>query len=231
LAGREDTIARQTLIQDVELFRQGCNLCWSALFLKAMSSLGQCGPVEEMRQLDNSQITGLRVNEGEVVQSYMTKYETFYWDVHCTEPRGRSGRHTAFIKHNCWFHCDNNPALKLNAFDGQVQALTRFRLGTHRLRCNEHTLPMHQRLCILCGCRRIEDEMHIILECEAYAQLRAKPKWANLFRADNQQDLKCFMTQADQYTLSAFICNVLRMRQNMLTERDVHADLVDPELP
>ena len=112
-----------------------------------------------------------------------------------------------------------------------MQALARFRVGTHRLRCNEHTLPLDQRMRQLCSSRRLEDEFHIMFECEAYGELRHKPRWSILFGGTQDLDMKGFMCQEDQYTLSAFVHTVLRERerQKLLDRRQV--GLVDPELP
>ena len=101
----------------------------------------------------------------------------------------------------------------------------------HKLRCNEHSLPHHQRLCMLCDNSRIEDVVHVTIECEAYAELRVIRRWSKLFRNEHRQNMKWFMNQDDQYTLRAFICTMFRMRQAKLSERHLQADLMDPELP
>jgi hypothetical protein len=110
-----------------------------------------------------------------------------------------------------------------------VQALARFRLGTHRLRCNEHNLHLDQRLCRLCGAGKLEDEMHVLLECDAYNELRCMARWSKLFEVPRNQDMKFFMGQKDQYMLSAFVCKLLRVRQCLLD--DMQSDVVDPVLP
>lgn len=230
-AADDHCITKTAMMQDITLFRSGCKQCWSALFLKGMASLGLCDTVEHMMQQDNMALGRMVFSDQGIEQAYTSKYETLYWDTHCTEPRNRSGRHAAFIKHHCWFYTDKNPALKLQAADRQVQALTRFRLGTHRLRCNMHTLPQAHRTCMLCEEGRIEDELHLVFECRAYNELRLKDRWAKLYRGQSGQDLKMFMCQDDQYTMSAFICTLLRERQNRLTQLPMHVDLVDPELP
>ncbi len=199
------------------------------MFLKAIASLGMCSPLEELRRQDMAAIKNLRFSVEEVEQAYRSRYDTVYWDTHCQEPRGRGGRHAAFIKHNCWFYTDSNPSMRLQAADWQVQALTRFRVGTHRLRCNEHTLPLTQRTCQLCDGGRLEDEVHVMLECEAYSRLRNHPRWSHLFREPLCQDMKAFMCQEDQYVLSAFVHAVTRERQRLLD--NMHVDLVDPVLP
>jgi hypothetical protein len=222
-------IAGAAMRQDITLLRSGCTQCWSAMFLKSMGMLGLCDSLDNLRYQDEATLRNLRLDVDRVEQAYMDKYEGLYWDTHCKEPRGRGGRHAAFIKHNCWFHTNASPTLRLKAADWQVQALTKFRLGTHRLRCNEHTVSLDQRMCQLCSSRRLEDEFHIMFECEAYGDLRHMTRWSILFKGPQNLDMKVFMCQDDQYTLSAFVHTVLRERQRMLDRR--HVDVVDPELP
>jgi len=88
--GSQD-MAGVTMKQDIALFKEGCNHCWSAMFLKAMAMLGMCSPVEVLKQLDVDAIAGMRISVMEVEQAYMSKYDTLYWDTHGTDPRARGG--------------------------------------------------------------------------------------------------------------------------------------------
>ena len=228
--GGED-LARLTLWQDIDLFRAGLKQGWTGLFLKCMASLDLCEPLDSLRMQDREAIAGLTFTEERIEQAYTERYSNLYWDMHCMEPRGRSGRHAAFIKHRCWFHTEVNPALKLNAWDTQVQALMKFRLGTHTLRCNEHALPMRQRLCRLCDDQVVEDEVHVVFECNAYATLRARQRWMSLYTGQVQNDLNAFMNQENQFLLSAFINALLNFRRSKLRTLEHDIDIVDPELP
>jgi hypothetical protein len=167
-------LAKTVLHENIQLFKDGCRVCWTALFIKGMTSLGLGGgrTVEEVREMQVQDIGAMVFSEDSIREAYMSKYTQLFWDTHGTEPRHRGGRHSAFIKHNCWFHNDRNPALKLMASDIQVRNLLRFRLGTHRLRCNEHALEVRYRTCQFCDRGVVEDEWHLLLDCDAYDRVR-----------------------------------------------------------
>lgn len=230
-------IARMTLLENIQLFREGCQVCWTTLFLKCMISLGLVGEhtTNSLREQDVHAISSWVFYEDRIREAYRSKYTQLYWDTHCTEPRHRSGRHTAFIKHNCWYYSEKNPVLKLNAWDKQVQALMKFRLGTHALRCNDHSIHLASRTCRLCGSGVVEDEYHVLLECEAYRNIRDRGQYIHLFRTTGNEarhdDLKTFMNQEDQYNLSRLINIIMRQRTRTIDQLEGQADLVDPALP
>jgi hypothetical protein len=229
-------IAKATLLENIQLFREGCKVCWTMLFLKCMVSLGLVGghTIDSLRQLEVQDISTLVFSDTNIREAYRGKYEQLYWDTHCTEPRNRGGRHTAFIKHNCWFHSDKNPVLTLNAWDRQVQTLLKFRVGTHKLRCNEHSTVVSNRTCRLCDSRVVEDEYHTVLECEAYRSIRDRRHFCHLFSRGETgggwDDLKAFMNQEDQYSLSRCINAILWHRSRVVGQLDMQTDLVNPAL-
>ena len=227
------TIARAALLENIQLFREGCQVCWSAMFLKCMVSLGMVGDhtVDTLRQVEARSISSRVFSEDSIREAYRSKYDLLYWDTHCTEPRNRGGRHTAFIKHNCWFYTEQNPVVKLNAWDRQVQALVRFRVGTHRLRCNDHSITTASRVCRLCTLGVVEDEQHVLMECMAYDDIRNRERYKHLFRREvtgtGLEEMKTFMNQKDQYQLSRLITAILMHRTR---EMDTVADIVNPVL-
>ncbi|KAF6261524.1 hypothetical protein COO60DRAFT_1500794 [Scenedesmus sp. NREL 46B-D3] len=58
----------------------------------------------------------------------------------------------------------------------------RFRLGAHDLRvatgrwerAGNSLLPRHQRLCTRCAAGQVEDEFHVVFECDAYELVRER---------------------------------------------------------
>ena len=80
-----------------------------------MASLGLCGEhtTDIMTEMGIDAISAWRFEEEPIRDAYKDRYERMFWDTTCMEPRGRSGRHAAFIKHNVWFHMDKNPVLSL----------------------------------------------------------------------------------------------------------------------
>lgn len=61
-----------------------------------------------------------------------------------------------------------------------LSSLMRFRLGSHDLRVvtgrwervDNSSLPRHQRLCERCAAGQVEDEFHVVFECDAYLAVR-----------------------------------------------------------
>ena len=57
------------------------------------------------------------------------------------------------------------------------RALTRFRVSSHSLEIEngrhcKPKIPVDQRLCKCCTSQSIEDEVHFLIQCELYADLR-----------------------------------------------------------
>ena len=77
----------------------------------------------------------------------------------------------------------------------------------------------------------VEDEIHAVFDCSAYAEFRSKPRWTPLFADQGQQDFKKFMNQENQFLLSAFINSLLNMRRKYLVLVEHDDVIVDPELP
>ena len=237
LSGGNTSLGKQVMLQNIQLFKDGCRRCWTAMFLKCMASLGLCGEhtADTLQELEVSILASIRFEETAIRDAYKSKYEHMYWDTTCTEPRGRSGRHAAFIKHNRWFHMERSPILKLHAHDEQVRRLVRFRLGTHKLRCNEHALQMHMRLCQLCDARVVEDEQHVLLECTAYTEIRRSDYWKRVLTdrctGDAHRNIRSVMIQSDQYMLSRYIGTVLRERASKMRDVQNQDILIDPILP
>ena len=108
------------------------------------------------------------------------------------------------------------------------------RLDSLRLRCSEHSIDRNDRLCRVCFTTRhhgvrIEDELHIMLECPRYRRIRTKPIWQPLFGEGRHANMHLFMTQPDQFKLCHFVCAVLRRRQQLLDQiHDTpHVDFYD----
>ena len=65
----------------------------------------------------------------------------------------------------------NNPSHK--------KTINKFRLGNHRLRIEtgRHTIPKtpeNLRICLFCDLNEVEHELHFILHCHLYSNLRSK---------------------------------------------------------
>ena len=68
---------------------------------------------------------------------------------------------------------------KVSKDRSRVNLLARVRMGSLSLAMEEGRwaqprVPRGQRLCLMCGAGVIEDEMHFLLECERYAEIRQR---------------------------------------------------------
>ena len=106
----------------------------------------------------------------------------------------------------------------------------KFRISLSKLKCSVHKfnvetgrhsgIPYEQRLCILCNKHEIEDELHIVMSCPVYNQIRsvfllnvdtenaAVDTFHNLFNGSEQQVL----------SLARYIYNAFIIRENRLKE-------------
>jgi hypothetical protein len=95
--------------------------------------------------------------------------------------------------------------------------LCKFRLGTTQLQVRDHTIRERAaRICPIC-LTGVEDEKHVVLECDAYAPLRRQPRWASLFTGRGTT-MQAIMTHMDQYRLASFLVAAMRTRKQLLQE-------------
>jgi hypothetical protein len=101
-----------------------------------------------------------------------------------------------------------------------LASLMRFRLGAHNLRVatgrwervHGSSLPRAQRLCHVCTSGRVEDEFHLVFECDAYSGVRERcwrlfrdfGDWESPVAHPSGRDLARFMQQR-QPLVAAFI--------------------------
>ena len=100
----------------------------------------------------------------------------------------------------------------------------KFRKAISRIRCSNHPLaiekgrytnpktPREERLCMLCNESVIEDEVHFLLKCPVYTNLRDYYQ----FNYDNVPDL---LNMDDQYTLAKYLLSAFELRERLLWGR------------
>ena len=55
------------------------------------------------------------------------------------------------------------------------EKLVKFRIGCHKLRVETgryDKIPLDERICPLCSGNKIEDEIHLLLDCQRYSSMR-----------------------------------------------------------
>lgn len=74
-------------------------------------------------------------------------------------------------RYSTWCKPSAGAYLKHVHTEQRVYTLARFRLGAHRLLCEDHSKRRENRVCSRCGMHAIEDEMHVF-ECPSYQYIR-----------------------------------------------------------
>jgi exonuclease III len=218
LDGHNGTLMQKIIKQDIELFCKGNDKCWSAKFLICMGRLELLHgrSVGMLRAGPRECILSLRFSESAVKEALVVQYARLQ-NISTADPRTAPSLGLALLKHTHWFAIDEAKHLKFSAPQSHMRSFYKFRLGSLQLRCYEHDItPRAARVCTLCSSQLIEDEKHMIFECEKYECLRRDPKWASLFNAHNGLDMKMFMNQDDQVRLCSFIHYLLRFRSQCL---------------
>ena len=126
----------------------------------------------------------------------------------------------SWVKHQHWFFMEDMQHLDVCLPEQHWKNFSRFRLGCSELRVNDHSVDRANRVCLLCGSRRVEDEMHIILECRYYDFLRSQSRWNTIFHIPDLC-MKSFFSQKDQRTVAHFVTAVLTARKQGLLDREL----------
>mgnify|MGYP001809915718 CR=1 FL=1 len=94
------------------------------------------------------------------------------------------------------------------------QCLMRFRLGCWALNAGRATdLPRSARVCKLCSMEVVEDELHVVLECTAYASVRAQH---GLTLGLGSVGLQALMTCSAQRDVAHMLFDIHQLRATML---------------
>lgn len=211
-------IGRGTLEADVELFRKKNTACWTTKFLKLMHSLNLLGdrPWSTLQDLPCSTIMSFRFSENVVRERMIERYNSI-WHTRGMDPRTAPRLQYQVTRHGMWFDAGHTRHLALVAPEHYIKTLMRFRLGCTMLQVHQDhgTLQRHNRFCRVCSCDLVEDEKHVLFECEAYSRYRRSECWSSLFD-HSEGDVKTFMGQEDQYKIAHFLVVILRYRAHLL---------------
>jgi len=138
----------------------------------------------------------------------------------------QQSRLSTYIKFKCLFETEVYLSLDLPMWIRRK--LSRFRISNHDLEIElgrHNQIPREKRLCKICKDRHldvIESEIHFVLECEAYAQLRLKyiderfcgqpleSNFINLFNSKNEEKIS---------NLAFFLHAAFNVREVLLKEK------------
>jgi hypothetical protein len=228
-----DRMAHHAWLQDIALMMSGCQKCWTFQVLSTLSSLHLLERAAWDALLPDSSITSediqrICVHESEVKEA-LKKLSLSRWAGCHLDPRSSPSLGVERCTHAAWVwplpHMGTTGGgrpkhLHLCMSFKMLQCLARFRMGWHHLQIQvgrKDRVPRANRHCKLCsvvggpfhvledgGQPCVEDLMHFMLECPAYANIRlqfpnvfadtaavapAGARMCAMFACDHQQQL------------------------------------------
>jgi len=172
--------------------------------------------ISDLRSLSLDQIAALRFDEKVIVEAFESLYTRFNRIQH-TDPRTAPSLGAGRIKYEVWMHNTTYVHLDCCTTQRYIQALMRLRLVSCFLRCDDHTAPRADRICLLCRCNQIEDEKHVMLECPRYTRIRRMAIFTPLYR-NCRGDMNAFINQKDQFKISHLVYTILKRREELMDQ-------------
>ena len=98
-------------------------------------------------------------------------------------------------------------------------AVTRFRISNHQLniergRYCRPVLPVEMRICQFCSENKVEDEKHVLVDCERYDKIRSDTEFCELLCKYDNDTFEIFKTQNESEinVIAKFIYNMNEVR-------------------
>ena len=186
-----------------------------------MFALGQLGDLSwtAVQALPPETLASRQFSEPTTIEALNAHYATLLGNLG-SDPRTAPSPHLSLVKLKTWMLPESGqpPHLTLHAPHPVIRTLCKFRLSSTTLQVRDHSIrDRTSRLCPICALM-VEDEKHVLLECQAYKPLRQRPRWAFLFAARGVT-MRGVMVHTDQYRLASFLVAVLRLRKQLLQEQ------------
>ena len=211
-----------------------CEACWSAELARGLSSIAQGAGVAHLGQSWAAAVrSGAQLDSTAVMNAVLDAYDDLAWKgcddlqdirVNCLvdeegQPVGR--KHATYFT---WFKPQQPglPRYIKASIDRhrEVKQMLRFRLGSHNLQSNRGRqcnppVSWVDRTCARCNAEylsrlscAVDDEYHVIFECEIFASLRDIPRVRNLIsRCDG--DVQTLMNSRQTFTVMKFVCDIM----------------------
>jgi hypothetical protein len=191
MAGKEDGMLHCALQGDISLMLQGCKSCWCFQFLQLMTKLGLVEravwrPGRGAARPTIDSVLALRFPEAAVKAAAVSLLDSA-WHGLPADPRTATSQHVFACTYHAWVATPQGgaPHLTQRIPFPLKQTLMRLRLGWHNLAVQSGRMygqTRSHRHCPLCrrsGLHRVEDIMHFLAECPAYAAIRCR--YPNIF--------------------------------------------------
>jgi sorting nexin-29 len=198
-----DRLAHNVWLADVQLMLEGCQTCWAWSFLRAMTDLKLIDGDHVWNPAVNDLITTRDIAainiDPDAVQPRVKELMLAAWASLSMDPRSAPSERVQMCTYAAWVAQPVSGSCTISGHKHLLccssfkvmQCLARYRIGAHQLqvqvgrtRCTR--VPREQRLCRLCsvsgapfriddsGGHHVEDLLHFMLECPAYAHIRRK---------------------------------------------------------
>ena len=100
-----------------------------------------------------------------------------------------------------------------------MSTFVRFKLSCHELGIElgrwKDRKPRRDRVCTLCDCGALDDEMHMVYECPALEPVR--DQFPHFF--EGSQDMRRLFAHKDQTSLVRFVHRCFRLREQMQSDK------------
>ena len=113
-------------------------------------------------------------------------------------------------------------------YSDKLRTLVKLRIACHNLRVETgryHKIPLDERICPLCSVKKIEDETHLLLDCQRYSSMRdiflskTETKIDDIRKLSHENLISQLMNSNDFYVnlrLIMFISSCFEMREKFI---------------
>ncbi len=216
-----DPLLTKALESDVALHLKGNRLSWSAHVLPRAVHLGGLPGVQarELHSLTALDILSTPMRDTLLFRGLESHYERM-WKVEC-EGSPYLDLHTATTHsarrfQDCVLSAGTFHHVRLHASVHLIDTLFRFRVGAAGLRAGVHSHNAVDRHCKLCTMSVVEDELHVVQHCPAYAPVRSRPQFSGLFRVLLHEGIQAFLNVEDQHSLACCLSQLLQFSRYLM---------------
>ncbi len=218
---RQSRLLRQAFLANINLcIVKKSKQCWVYRMLRLARTLNYipCHP----GSMTVASVLALRFDEDTLCTDLGRKFRAFWANAHAS-PRDAPSTHVTAATYVRWVGMGEGEHVKAPHLFTSLpfplrRALVSIRIGSHKLevQCGRfRSIPRSQRVCRLHDASHVEDVMHFVLDCPAYAAIRAR--FACLFdplrtiSAPDERLCALFATQ-HQHALALCLHHMLKHR-------------------
>jgi hypothetical protein len=225
----ESRLLRQSFLANVGLcVVRKSQQCWVYRMLKLAHTLGYIS--SRPCSMTTASVLALRFNEDTLRRDLCCRFRAFWADAHVS-PRDAPSIQVTAATYVRWIGMGDGEHIQAPHLFTSLpfplrRALVSIRIGAHKLdvQCGRfRSAPRAQRVCRLHDDLHVEDVMHFMLDCPAYAAIRAR--FSSLFDplrtlATPEDQLRVLFATRHQHALALCIYTMLQHRAALM---GVHA--------